>query len=154
MYIVRLNKKTLILKKNPFYLYDLTFFFYLLINALLYLILDEMLEAESRGVAGRVSDLERRVLEQGDELVCLKATLAEALRRLSLLEGMRLAQQVPSSATHNTAPNTPIRNGNSYKEMRIRHTNYNSSQLVFNLITCNFLVDLRQNLHTYFFKYK
>ncbi|KAH0999610.1 hypothetical protein HUJ04_006003 [Dendroctonus ponderosae] len=32
----------------------------------------EMLETENRGVAGRVADLERKVLEQGDELVCLK----------------------------------------------------------------------------------
>lgn len=35
---------------------------------------DEMLETESRGVAGRVADLERKVLEQGDELVCLKVS--------------------------------------------------------------------------------
>ncbi|CAG9819557.1 unnamed protein product [Phaedon cochleariae] len=46
----------------------------------------EMLEAENSGVASRMIDLERKVLEQGDELVCLKATLAEALRRLGALE--------------------------------------------------------------------
>lgn len=96
--------------------------FYILFR--LFFFSDEMLEAESRGVADRVSDLERRLLEQGDELVCLKATLAEALRRLSLLEGMRLAHQVPS------APNTPVRNGNP-KELRVRQTNYNVTKLVF-----------------------
>lgn len=75
----------------------------------LYLILDEMLDTESRGVAGRVADLERKVLEQGDELVCLKATLAEVLRRLNILEGMRN----PSGNT-SSSPSTPVRiNGNS-----------------------------------------
>lgn len=34
-----------------------------------------MLEAEGRAVAGRVADLERKVLEQGDELVCLKVKI-------------------------------------------------------------------------------
>lgn len=69
-----------------------------------------MLEAENRGVAGRVADLERKVLEQSDELVCLKATLAEALRRLSILEGVRLAQS-PS------APSTPVRMNGSVNSM-------------------------------------
>lgn len=72
-----------------------------------------MLEAESQGVVVRVADLERRVLEQGDELVCLKATLAEALRRISALEGARLAHQVLS------APGTPVRNGIA-KETRFK----------------------------------
>jgi len=73
---------------------------------------DEMLETESCGVAGRVADLERRVLEQGDELVCLKATLAEALRRITTLEGSRLAHQV------NVNHAIPIRNGSSTKDAR------------------------------------
>lgn len=69
---------------------------------------DEMLDTESRGVAGRVADLERKVLEQGDELVCLKATLAEVLRRLNILEGMRN----PGNAS--STPSTPVRiNGNT-----------------------------------------
>lgn len=72
-----------------------------------------MLETESQGVVVRVADLERRVLEQGDELVCLKATLAEALRRISVLEGTRLAHQVIST------PTTPVRNGSS-KDVRLR----------------------------------
>lgn len=93
-----------------------------------------MLEAESRGMAGRVADLERRVLEQGDELVCLKATLAEVLRRINLLEGMRLAHQVPS------APSTPVRNGNP-KELRIRQTNYSATKLVQKQFFCVFFTN-------------
>ncbi|CAH0560977.1 unnamed protein product [Brassicogethes aeneus] len=80
----------------------------------------EMLEAENSGVADRLLDLERKVLEQGDELVCLKATLAEALRRLSALEGLR-ANSNPST------PTTPVRlNGNATKIQigRPRSVNY------------------------------
>nr|XP_023029644.1 echinoderm microtubule-associated protein-like 2 isoform X2 [Leptinotarsa decemlineata] len=84
---------------------------------------NEMLEAENRGVSGRVADLERKVLEQGDELVCLKATLAEALRRLSTLEGLRTSQ-IPST------PTTPIRiNGVSRGEFKQRHVSYSASKV-------------------------
>ncbi|XP_049825884.1 echinoderm microtubule-associated protein-like 2 isoform X2 [Aethina tumida] len=55
----------------------------------------EMLEIENHGIAGRLADLERKVIEQGDELVCLKATLAEALRRLSQLEGGQRGSLTP-----------------------------------------------------------
>ncbi|KAL3266954.1 hypothetical protein HHI36_011104 [Cryptolaemus montrouzieri] len=80
----------------------------------------EMLDAENRGLAGRVSDLERKILEQGDELVCLKATLAEALRRITLLEGSRLHQQSPS-------PAVPLRNGLSKESFRLRPSSYSPS---------------------------
>ncbi|ERL89299.1 hypothetical protein D910_06671 [Dendroctonus ponderosae] len=85
----------------------------------------EMLETENRGVAGRVADLERKVLEQGDELVCLKATLAEVLRRLNVLEGMRNASSLQST------PSTPVRiNGNaSYKDLlRNKSISYSASK--------------------------
>ncbi|KAK9876491.1 hypothetical protein WA026_013867 [Henosepilachna vigintioctopunctata] len=80
----------------------------------------EMLETENREMAGRVVDLERKVLEQGDELVCLKATLAEALRRITLLEGSRLHQQSPSTAV-------PLRNGLSKENFRLRPSSYSPS---------------------------
>ncbi|XP_048516709.1 echinoderm microtubule-associated protein-like 2 isoform X2 [Dendroctonus ponderosae] len=86
---------------------------------------NEMLETENRGVAGRVADLERKVLEQGDELVCLKATLAEVLRRLNVLEGMRNASSLQST------PSTPVRiNGNaSYKDLlRNKSISYSASK--------------------------
>lgn len=84
-----------------------------------------MLDAESHGVAGRVQDLERRVLEQGDELVCLKATLAEALRRLSIVEGMRL----PNSFNQvSSTPPTPVRNGIAKDPLRLRQPNLSSAK--------------------------
>lgn len=83
-----------------------------------------MLEAEKGGLAGRVADLERKVLEQGDELVCLKATLAEALRRVSILENGRLSG-IPST------PSTPVRiNGTVSKDpLRQRPLSYSSSKV-------------------------
>lgn len=87
-------------------------------------IADEMLEAEKGGLAGRVADLERKVLEQGDELVCLKATLAEALRRVSILENGRVSG-IPST------PSTPVRiNGTVSKDpLRQRPLSYSSSKV-------------------------
>lgn len=73
-----------------------------------FIFVDEMLATERGSMAGRVSDLERKVLEQGDELVCLRATLADVLRRLNLLEGLRVHHNGTS-----TAPSTPVRNGYS-----------------------------------------
>lgn len=101
-----------------------------------------MLATERGGMAGRVHDLERKVLEQGDELVCLRATLADVLRRLNLLEGLRVHHNGTS-----TAPGTPVRNGYNSgsignlnagingrntnntshgKELRLRHPSYRS----------------------------
>ena len=75
-----------------------------------------MLESEKSSLAGRVHDLERRVLTQQDEIVCLRSTLADVLRRLNLFEGNieRGGHQNNSTLNiHNgrSAPNTPSRNG-------------------------------------------
>ena len=80
-----------------------------------------MLEAESRGVAGRLADLERKVLEQSDELMCLKATLAEALRRVSQLEGTKINHQ-PSIVS------SPLRNGTAKDTVRLRTQQYTGSK--------------------------
>lgn len=56
---------------------------------------DDMLETENASLRERVADLERKVLEQGDELVCLRSTLADVLRRIN---------QMDSTPRHNTAP--------------------------------------------------
>lgn len=45
-----------------------------------------MLETEKASLVERVNDLERIVLEQKDEIVCLKSTLADVLRRLSTID--------------------------------------------------------------------
>lgn len=48
---------------------------------------DEMLENENETLRERVGDLEKKVYEQRDEILCLRATLADVLRRLTNLEG-------------------------------------------------------------------
>ena len=45
-----------------------------------------MVETENEAVRDRLGDLERKVHLQNDEIVCLKATLADCLRRLNKLE--------------------------------------------------------------------
>lgn len=79
-----------------------------------------MLESEKSSLAGRVHDLERRVLTQQDEIVCLRSTLADVLRRLNLLEGniersgsggSGLSSQGGSGGGGRSAPSTPARNG-------------------------------------------
>ncbi|XP_075233880.1 echinoderm microtubule-associated protein-like 2 isoform X2 [Lycorma delicatula] len=63
---------------------------------------NDMIETENESVRERVADLEKKVLEQGDEIVCLRSTLADVLRRLNLLEGSRaVASSTPS----------PVKNG-------------------------------------------
>ncbi|XP_035794096.1 echinoderm microtubule-associated protein-like 2 isoform X1 [Anopheles albimanus] len=47
---------------------------------------EEMLETEKAGLVERVYDLERQVLEHKDEIVCLKSTLADVLRRLATID--------------------------------------------------------------------
>lgn len=75
--------------------------------------IDEMLESEKSSLAGRVHDLERRVLSQHDEIVCLRSTLADVLRRLNLIEGNIERSTITSSMSPHSgrsAPNTPSRN--------------------------------------------
>ena len=47
---------------------------------------DDMVEHENETLRDRVSDLEKRVHDQNDEITCLRATLADALRRINTLE--------------------------------------------------------------------
>ncbi|GAB6020327.1 Echinoderm microtubule-associated protein-like 5 [Chamberlinius hualienensis] len=47
---------------------------------------DDMLSNENDSLAGRVAELEKKMQEQEDELVCLKGTLADVVRRLAAVE--------------------------------------------------------------------
>ena len=47
---------------------------------------DDMVEHENETLRDRVSDLEKRVHDSNDEITCLRATLADALRRINTLE--------------------------------------------------------------------
>ncbi|KAJ8869654.1 hypothetical protein PR048_028647 [Dryococelus australis] len=62
-----------------------------------------MIETENESLRERVSDLEKKVLEQGDEIVCLRSTLADVLRRLNQFESRPVA----------TENRIPVRNGSA-----------------------------------------
>ena len=47
---------------------------------------DEMIETENQSLRDRVADLEKKVHDQNDEIMCLRSTLADALRRITSLE--------------------------------------------------------------------
>ena len=58
-----------------------------------------MLENENQAVRDRLGDLERKVGLQNDEILCLKATLAECLRRLNSLEVEKDHVELSSATT-------------------------------------------------------
>lgn len=65
---------------------------------------DEMLESENSSMAERLYDLERQVLEQQEEILSLKSTLAEVLRRLNILDcnSSRISTSTSSSSSYET----------------------------------------------------
>ncbi|XP_052123400.1 echinoderm microtubule-associated protein-like 1 isoform X4 [Frankliniella occidentalis] len=70
---------------------------------------DDMIETENESLRERVSDLEKKALDQGDEIVCLRSTLADVLRRLTLLENAVNSRGGVSPSSTGTV--TPVRNG-------------------------------------------
>lgn len=65
-----------------------------------------MIETENESLRERVCDLEKKVLEQGDEIVCLRSTLADVLRRLNQLEGSRTLSLNTSVLKNGNTPRT------------------------------------------------
>jgi microtubule-associated protein-like 1/2 len=65
-----------------------------------------MMETENESLRERVADLEKKVLEQGDEIVCLRSTLADVLRRLNQFD----SRGSGGGGDHNRT-SVPVRNG-------------------------------------------
>ncbi|XP_076678877.1 echinoderm microtubule-associated protein-like 2 isoform X5 [Andrena cerasifolii] len=92
----------------------------------------EMLECETGSLLGRVADLERQSLAQRDELVCLRATLADALRRIAQLEGREKREDDRNERRNERMVSSPLRNGHAplrsnqnsvpQKDIRLRQT--------------------------------
>ncbi|XP_045773907.1 echinoderm microtubule-associated protein-like 2 isoform X2 [Maniola jurtina] len=84
---------------------------------------NEMLESEGAGLAARVAELEVRCSRQAEELLCLRSTLADALRRLNALEGRAPATSGAqrNGTTYSGNTGTPTR------ELRIRQPSYRES---------------------------
>ncbi|XP_043284107.1 echinoderm microtubule-associated protein-like 2 isoform X4 [Venturia canescens] len=72
---------------------------------------NEMLECETGSLLGRVADLERQSLAQRDEIVCLRATLADALRRIAQLEGRDKREDERNERRNERLVSSPLRNG-------------------------------------------
>ncbi|CAK1582473.1 unnamed protein product [Parnassius mnemosyne] len=90
----------------------------------------EMLEGEGAGLAARVAELEVRCARQAEELLCLRSTLADALRRLNALEG-RAPPTTQKNGTYTGSTGTPTREVRmrqpSYRETAKRTSSYGSS---------------------------
>lgn len=72
---------------------------------------DEMLESENSSMAERLYDLERQVLEQQEEILSLKSTLSEVLRRLNNLDCN--SSRISSSTSSSSSYETTIKNNRS-----------------------------------------
>ncbi|XP_063600995.1 uncharacterized protein LOC134777102 isoform X2 [Penaeus indicus] len=68
---------------------------------------NEMIENENQSLRDRVADLEKKVHEQTDEIMCLRSTLADVLRRINTIEGARDTRKKSSSRT-NHQPEHPF----------------------------------------------
>ena len=94
--------------------------------------MDEMLECETGSLLGRVADLERQSLAQRDEIVCLRATLADALRRIAQLEAREKREDDRNERRNERMVSSPLRNGHvplrssqnsvPQKDLRLRQT--------------------------------
>ncbi|XP_070513347.1 echinoderm microtubule-associated protein-like 2 isoform X5 [Cardiocondyla obscurior] len=94
--------------------------------------MDEMLECETGSLLGRVADLERQSLAQRDEIVCLRATLADALRRIAQLEAREKREDDRNERRNERLVSSPLRNGHvplrssqnsvPQKDLRLRQT--------------------------------
>ncbi|XP_043525554.1 echinoderm microtubule-associated protein-like 2 isoform X6 [Frieseomelitta varia] len=92
----------------------------------------EMLECETGSLLVRVADLERQSLAQRDEIVCLRATLADALRRIAQLEGREKREDERNERRNERLVSSPLRNGHvslrsnqnstPAKDIRLRQT--------------------------------
>lgn len=71
-------------------------------------ITDDMMETENESLRERVAYLEKKVLEQGDEIVCLRSTLADVLRRLNQFD----YRGGIGGGDYNRS-GVPVRNGNA-----------------------------------------
>ncbi|KAL1443206.1 hypothetical protein MTO96_030385, partial [Rhipicephalus appendiculatus] len=63
---------------------------------------EDMLNHDELSLQERVSDLEKKSLEQADEITCLRSTIADLLRRINQLEGR--APVITNSNSHATTP--------------------------------------------------
>lgn len=54
---------------------------------LFFTFIEDLINHDNDALRERVADLEKKVHDQADEIVCLRGTLADVLRRVTQLEG-------------------------------------------------------------------
>ncbi|XP_014271335.1 echinoderm microtubule-associated protein-like 2 isoform X3 [Halyomorpha halys] len=74
---------------------------------------DEMILSEDESMRERLCDLEKKVLSQGEELACLRSTLADVLRRIAALEIAKPQANNRSSPGNSPRENTGLRYRNA-----------------------------------------
>ena len=78
------------------------------------------MENENDAVRDRLADLEKKVHQQNDEIVCLKATLADCLRRLNTLEVDKDHVEICTTPTRNIQPQQPSPGQNGFSKIPLR----------------------------------
>ena len=93
-----------------------------------------MMNNENDAVRDRLGDLERKVEQQNDEIVCLKATLSECLRRLNGLEVDRGHVEISSTPTRSVSQCQPWgqTNGGSKIPLRRPRSERQSRKISYN----------------------
>lgn len=77
---------------------------------------NDMMETENESLRERVAYLEKKVLEQGDEIVCLRSTLADVLRRLNQFDSR-------GGGGDHIRSGVPVRNGNVVSSKVVNQSN-------------------------------
>lgn len=96
-----------------------------------------MLECETGSLLGRVADLERQSLAQRDEIVCLRATLADALRRIAQLEAREKREDDRNERRNERMVSSPLRNGHVPLRSKLVKLHIDcGSSLRINLVLC------------------
>uniref|UniRef100_A0A914ZJU4 HELP domain-containing protein n=1 Tax=Parascaris univalens TaxID=6257 RepID=A0A914ZJU4_PARUN len=107
---------------------------------------NEMLNAENASIRERVYELERKVQSQEDELVCLRSSTADLLRRLTILEQSASQQSftqriAPShtndvfsrlSATSHSAERARVTGNRAFSQSTCNLRSYNSPPILAN----------------------
>lgn len=86
-----------------------------------------MLSQENFTLRDRVAELERKVQEQEDELILLRSSMADVLRRLSVLESQPRDMRNFENATVGNVPLLPKYMSKSSSNLRMHAQNHTST---------------------------
>ncbi|GFW36186.1 echinoderm microtubule-associated protein-like 1 [Trichonephila clavipes] len=91
---------------------------------------EDIINHDNEALRERVADLEKKVQDQADEIVCLRGTLADVLRRVTQLEGRAVI------ITSNNVP-TPVKSSFSSNALPCKPSNINYQRQITSPTTNN-----------------